>query len=133
MTYPDWYTEDYWGITSSDYVGGYTAWGGPPAQGPIDGTVVSCAAAGSLAFLPNECLEVLEALLSNWGTQAWGRYGFVDAFNSNSSPKWYDTDCLGIDLGISVLMAENLRSGLVWQTFMSNPEPVNSMQLVGFH
>jgi hypothetical protein len=133
MTYPDWYTEDYWGVTSSDYVGGYTAWGGPPAQGPIDGTVVSCAAAGSLAFLPNECLEVLEALLSNWGTQAWGRYGFVDAFNSNSSPKWYDTDCLGIDLGISVLMAENLRSGLVWQTFMSNPEPVNAMQLVGFH
>jgi len=133
MAYPDWYTEDYWGITSSDYVGGYTAWGGPPAQGPIDGTVVPCAAAGSLPFLPNECLEVLEALRSNWGAQAWGRYGFVDAFNSHSSPKWYNTDCLGIDLGISVLMAENLRTGLVWQTFMSNPEPVNAMQLVGFH
>ena len=84
-------------------------------------------------FLPNECLQVLEALRSNWGAQAWGRYGFVDAFNSNSSPKWYNSDCLGIDLGISVLMAENLRSGLVWQTFMSNPEPVNAMQLVGFH
>ncbi len=133
MAYPNWYTENYWGISSSDYVGGYTAWGGPPAQGPIDGTVVPCAAAGSLPFLPNECLQVLEALRSSWGAQAWGRYGFVDAFNSNSSPKWYNTDCLGIDLGISVLMAENLRSGLVWQTFMSNPEPVNAMQLVGFH
>ena len=133
MTYPNWYTENYWGITSSDYVGGYTAWGGPPAHGPVDGTVVPCAAAGSLVFLPNECLEVLEALRSNWGAQAWGRYGFVDAFNSNSSPKWYNTDCLGIDLGISVVMAENVRAGFVWSAFMSNPEPVNAMQLVGFH
>ncbi len=133
MTYPNWYTENYWGITSSDYVGGYTAWGGPPAQGPIDGTVVPCAAAGSLAFLPNECLQVLEALRTNWGTKAWGHYGFVDAFNTNSSPNWYNKDCLGIDLGISVLMAENLRTGLVWQTFMSNPEPANAMLLAGFH
>lgn len=132
MSYPKWYSESYWGLTSSDYVDGYTAWGGPPAQGPIDGSVVPCAAAGSLPFLPNECLEVLEALRANWGTQAWGRYGFVDAFNANSSPKWYNSDCLGIDLGISVLMAENLRTGLVWNTFMSNPECTKAMQLAGF-
>ncbi len=131
LTYPQWYNEDYWGITSSDFAGGYTAWGGPPAQGPIDGTVVPCAAAGSLAFLPNECLAVLEAMRSNWGTRAWGRYGLVDAFHPSAN--WYNTDCLGIDLGISVLMAENLRTGLVWNTFMSNPEPVNAMQFVGFH
>jgi len=30
-------------------------------------------------------------------------------------------------------MAENVRSGLVWSTFMSNPEPVSAMQLAGFH
>src|SRR5271166_1523126 len=52
LSYPKWYSEDYWGITASDSAGGYTAWGGPPAQGPIDGTVVPSAAAGSLAFLP---------------------------------------------------------------------------------
>jgi hypothetical protein len=133
LSYPDWYTEDYWGITSSDYAGGYTAWGGPPAQGPIDGTVVPCAAAGSLAFLPNECLEVLEALQTNWGSSpAWGRYGFVDAFNAKVSPYWYNANCLGIDLGISVLMAENLRTGLVWETFMSNAECAQAMHLAGF-
>jgi len=131
LAYPQWYNQDYWGITSSDYAGGYTAWGGPPAQGPIDGTVVPCAAAGSLPFLPNECLAMLQALRSAWGTSAWGRYGFVDAFHPSAN--WYDTDCLGIDLGISVLMAENLRTGFVWNTFMSNPEPGNAMQLVGLH
>jgi hypothetical protein len=131
LTYPQWYNQDYWGITSSDYAGGYTAWGGPPAQGPIDGTVVPCAAAGSLAFLPNECLAMLEFLRANWGTSAWGHYGFIDAFHPAAN--WYNTNCLGIDLGISVLTAENLRTGFVWNTFMSNPEPTNAMQLVGFH
>lgn len=129
--YPQWYNDSYWGITSSDYAGGYTAWGGPPTQGPIDGTVVPCAAAGSLAFDAADCYAVLNSLLESYGNPSWGRYGFVDAFHPTSD--WYDTDVLGIDLGISVLMAENLRSGLVWSTFMRNSEAANAMQLVGFH
>ena len=39
---------------------GYVVWGGPPATGPIDGTVVPSAAGGSLPFLPaghTACLE----------------------------------------------------------------------------
>ena len=131
LSYPHWYTEDYWGITASDYERGYTAWGGPPAQGPLDGTVVPSAAAGSLAFLPGECLAVLRAMRSKWGKRAWGRYGFVDAFHPAAN--WYDADVLGIDQGISALMAENLRSGLVWSWFMRNPETVRAMRQVGFH
>jgi hypothetical protein len=130
LSYPEWYSEDYWGITASDSAHGYTAWGGPPAQGRIDGTVVPSAAAGSLAFVPADCLSVLRAMRSRWGKQAWGRYGFVDAFYPAAN--WYDADVLGIDQGISVLMAENLRSELVWSTFMRNPECVKAMQLVGF-
>jgi len=131
LSYPKWYNEDYWGITSSDFAGGYTAWGGPPAQGPLDGSVVPSAAAGSLAFLPADCLRVLRGLRSKWGKYAWGRYGFVDAFHPAAN--WYDPDVLGIDQGISVLMAENLRSELVWNTFMRNPESVSAMQRAGFH
>ncbi len=130
LAYPQWYSADYWGITSSDFAGGYTAWGGPPSLGPIDGTVVPCALAGSLAFDAADCYGALNSLLASYGNPTWGRYGFVDAFHPAAN--WYDTDCIGIDQGISVLMAENLRSGLVWSTFMSNPEPVNAMQLVGF-
>ena len=135
LAYPQvngaWYNESYWGITSSDSAGGYTAWGGPPAFGPIDGTVVPCAAAGSLVFLPNECLSMLEALSAGLSTTtALGRYGFVDAFHPAAN--WYDTDVLGIDQGISVLMAENLRTGLIWSAFMSNPDCARAMQLAGF-
>ncbi|MGA7884538.1 MAG: glucoamylase family protein [Acidobacteriaceae bacterium] len=133
LAYPSvqdaWYSEEYWGITSSDYVGGYTAWGGPPAFGPIDGTVVPCAAAGSLVFLPNQCLAMLEALKTNWGA-AWGRYGFVDAFHPSAN--WYCPYVLGIDQGISVLMAENVRTGLIWKTFMSIPACAQAMELAGF-
>jgi len=36
--FPD-YSENLWGISASDYVGGYTRGGGPPPQGPIDGSI----------------------------------------------------------------------------------------------
>ncbi len=124
------YDDNYWGITASDWKGGYTAWGGPPAMGPIDGSVVPAAAAGSLAFVPEDCLHVLMAMKRNYGNNAWGKYGFVDAFNRRVG--WYDTDVLGIDLGIGVLMAENLRSGFVWDTFMKNSEAAAAMQKCGF-
>jgi hypothetical protein len=130
LSMPNWYSEDYWGITASDSVRGYTIWGGPPSRGLIDGTVVPCAPAGSLAFLPADCLAVLRAMRTKSGAQAWGRYGFVDAFHPAAN--WYNPDVLGIDLGISLLMAENLRTGQVWNTFMRNPEITRAMQLAGF-
>ena len=131
LSMPRWYSNNFWGITASDSMRGYTVWGGPPSRGGIDGTVVPCAAAGSLPFLPADCLAVLRNLRTNFGTQAWGRYGFVDAFNP--SAHWYNPDVLGIDLGISLIMAENLRSGMVWETFMRNSESVRAMHFAGFH
>ena len=127
--FPD-YSEDLWGITSSDSIHGYVAWGGPPEMGPIDGSVVPAAAAGSLPFLPGECLQVLRNIRIRFGDKAWKRYGYVDAFNPLNG--WTDPDVIGIDVGISVLMAENLRSGMIWKTFMSNPECAQAMDRVGF-
>jgi hypothetical protein len=130
LSMPQWYRDNLWGITASDSIRGYTVWGGPPSRGMIDGTVVPSATAGSLAFLPSECLTVQRNLRARYGSKAWGRYGFVDAFNPSAN--WYNPDVLGIDLGISVLMAENLRSNMVWQTFMRNPEADRALQLAGF-
>jgi hypothetical protein len=130
LSMPKWYRDDLWGISASDSMRGYTVWGGPPSRGMIDGTVVPSATAGSLAFLPAECLSVQRNLRARYGDKAWGHYGFVDAFNP--SARWYNPDVLGIDLGIGVLMAENLRTGMVWQTFMRNPEVDRAMQLAGF-
>jgi hypothetical protein len=61
---------------------------------------------------------------------AWCRYGFVDAFNPLTD--WYDTDVVGIDTGITMLMAENVRTGFIWETFMKNPEAQRGMDLAGF-
>lgn len=124
------YSDDLWGISASDYVKGYTAWGGPPPQGPLDGSVVPCATGGSLPFLPTDCLRVLRTIRGVYGAKAWGLYSYVDAFNPLTG--WYDTDVLGIDLGITMVMAENYRTGLVWNTFMKNPEAQSAIEKVGF-
>ena len=123
------YSEDLWGITASDSEHGYVVWGGPPAIGPIDGTVVPSAAAGSLPFVPRECLRVLRTMKERY-RDAWCRYGLVNAFNPLK--RWYDTDVVGIDTGITMLMAENVRTGFVWDTFMKNPEARRGMKRAGF-
>ena len=125
------YSADYWGISASDSQHGYTIWGGPPALDHVDGSVVPYATAGSLPFLPSACLRVLHSLKDLYGKQAWGRYGFCDAFHPDA--RYYDPDVLGIDLGIGVLMAENLRSGFIWKTFAQNPEIAVAMRRAGFH
>ncbi len=126
--FPD-YSSDLWGITASDSEHGYVAWGGPPAVGPIDGTVVPSAAGGSLPFLPQPCLRVLRTIKSRY-EGAWCRYGFINAFNPLK--KWYDPDVIGIDTGITMIMAENARTGFVWETFMKNPEARRGMLRAGF-
>ena len=126
--FPD-YGDDLWGITASDSQNGYVIWGGPPAMGPIDGTVVPGASAGSLPFLPQPVMRVLRNIKDHYG-RAWSRYGFVNAFNPLKN--WYDTDVVGIDSGITLLMAENARTGFVWETFMKNPEAQRGMNLAGF-
>jgi hypothetical protein len=127
--FPD-YSENLWGISASDYAQGYTAWGGPPPQGPLDGSIVPCATGGSLAFLYEDCMKVLRNIRGRYKEKAWVRYGFVDAFNPLTG--WYDQDVLGIDLGITMLMAENHRTGFVWETFMKNSEARAAMEKVGF-
>jgi hypothetical protein len=94
-------------------------------------TPVPYAAAGSLPFLPGPCLRVLHSLKDRYSKYAWGRYGFCDAFHPGA--QWYNPDVLGIDLGIGILMAENLRTGFVWETFARNPEVPIAMQRAGFH
>ena len=126
--FPD-YSDDLWGITASDSDHGYQVWGGPPRTGPIDGTVSPSAAAGSLPFLRDPVLRVLKTIRQRYGS-AWSRYGFVNAFNPLKN--WYDKDVIGIDTGITMLMAENVRSSFVWDTFMKNPEAQRGMERAGF-
>jgi hypothetical protein len=123
------YTNEIWGITASDGPNGYQAWGGPPAHGPIDGTVVPAAAGGSLMFVPEITLPALKAMKETFGPKIYGRYGFTDAFQPQTG--WVNPDALGIDVGIILLSAENLRTGAVWRWFMGNPEIPKALDAVG--
>ncbi len=127
--FPD-YETNAWGITASDSRYGYQAWGGPPEIGRIDGSLVPCAPGGSIPFLPQATLDCIANLYNRYGLQAWKRYGFVDAFNPLIG--WTDLDVIGIDQGITMLMAENHRTGFIWKNFMKNREALRAMKLVGF-
>jgi beta-glucosidase len=122
------YGPNVWGLTASDYVGGYVAWGAPPRHEATDGTVVPCAAAGSLMFTPDISLAALKEMKTKYGDRIYGKYGFVDAFNPQNG--WVNRDVIGIDLGITLLSAENLRSGKVWYWFMQNDEIRRAMKRV---
>lgn len=127
------YSADLWGITASDSKNGYVAWGGPSAQGgaigPVDGSLVPCATAGSLTFDFPDTIHVLRWIRGHF-PQAWQLYGYVDAFNPLTG--WYDADVIGIDVGISMLMSENKRTQFVWNTFMKDPAAQSGMNLAGF-
>jgi len=123
------YGPNVWGITASDSAKGYLAWGGPPLDPAIDGTVVPAAAGGSLMFTPDLSVAALREMRQKFGDRAYGRYGFVDAFNPKTG--WTDTDVIGINVGIILLSAENARSDNVWRWFMRNPEIPRALQSAG--
>lgn len=130
--FPAW-GENLWGLTASDSATGYKGWGGPPRtlrNNALDGTIVPCAAAGSLPFAPPETLAVLHHLRTAYGNRIWKRYGFVDAFNPHNT--WVNPDVIGIDVGISVTQAENLRTGLITRLFMQSPEAKLALAKAGF-
>lgn len=56
-----------------------------------------------------------------------GRYGFGDAFHPADG--WVNPDVIGIDLGTTLLSAENLGTGQVWHWFMGNPEVGDALAL----
>lgn len=123
------YSENIWGITSSNSAKGYKAWGGPPRNKAIDGTVVPCAPAGSLMFTPDIALAALQAMKDRFGETIYGQYGFTDAFHPSNG--WVSPDVLGLDVGITLLSAENLRSGNLWKWFMANKEISRALERVG--
>ena len=154
------YGDDIWGLTASDgpadvqrAFGGtmrqfhtYTARGAGTENVQDDGTIVPTAAGGSLAFAPEIALPALKAMRARYGPAVWGEYGFLDAFNPSFTFAdvrlqhgrlvpgygWADTDYLGIDQGPILLMAENLRSELVWRTIRRSPYVVAGLRRAGF-
>jgi hypothetical protein len=122
------YSDHLWGITASDSDIGYLAWGDPLSRRDLDGSIVPCAAGGSLMFAPEICLPALRYMHEYFAHYVYGRYGFADAFNPQTL--WVDPDVVGIDVGITLLSSENLRSGRIWRWFHRSPDVRRAMEQV---
>ena len=95
-------------------------------MGPIDGTSRSPAPPADRcpSFRIPSCASC--ATCANRYRTTWSSYGFVNAFNPLKN--WYDPDVVGIDTGISMIMAENARTSFVWDTFMKSEEAQRGME-----
>jgi hypothetical protein len=115
-----------WGLTASDIPSGYDA------SSPTNdlSVIAPTAAVSSLPYTPTQSMNAIRFFYYKLGDQAWGQYGFTDAFNLSSV--WFDSDCLAIDQGPEIVMIENYRSGLLWNLFMSCPEIKSGMTSLGF-
>ncbi|MBP7147906.1 MAG: Tat pathway signal protein [Acidobacteria bacterium] len=107
-----------------------------------DGTIAPYAAGSSIVFAPEIVVPALREMKRRYGGRLWSTYGFRDAFNPSFSwtPEvgrvgkkgWVGPDYLGIDQGPLLLMLENYRSGLVWNTMRRNPHIVRGLRRAGF-
>ncbi len=122
------YNENCWGLTASDDPWGYFAHA--PGGTTDNGTITPAAALPSMPYTPDESIAVMRHLYQVYGEYLWGQYGFFDAFNPDEN--WFANSYLAIDQGPIINMIENYRSGILWSSFMSNPEITPALTAIGF-
>ncbi|UII21988.1 glucoamylase family protein [Fulvivirga ligni] len=120
------YGEGMWGLTASDNYEGYSAHSPTNDKGVITPT----AALSSMPYSPDESMEALKSFYYLLGDKLWGDYGFYDAYSLNKS--WYASSYLAIDQGPIIIMIENHRTGLLWDTFMQNEEITSGLDKLNF-
>ena len=80
-------------------------------------------------FTPDIALPALRQVYRKFGGRIYGRYGCADAFHLTSG--WVNSDVIGVHLGITLLSAENLRTGRVWAWFMKNSDLTTALDSAG--
>ncbi len=121
------YSNKCWGLTASDDPNGYTA------HQPVsndNGTVSPTAALASMPYTPEESLRALKYFYRERGKDLFGPYGPYDAFNDDLS--WVKKAYIGIDQGPIVIMIENHRTGLLWNSFMVDADVRAGLTRLGF-
>src|SRR5690625_975482 len=129
------YHENAWGLTACQGPKGYCVPGTPPyyedVDPVLDGTVPPAGAAGSIVFTPKESIAALNYYYDNH-PKLWGKYGFQDAYNLDEEAACYADLVIGIDKGITLLMIENYKTGLIWDLYMKNNYVQEAQQLLGW-
>ena len=110
------YGEDSWGLSASLGPEGYKGYGAKPGEALNDGTIAPYGMAASIVFDWERSLRGIRDVYEKHNRFLYGKYGFKDAFNLDRN--WWADEYLGIDVGITALMIENCRTGLVWDRFM---------------
>jgi len=117
------YSGKNWGLTASDDPDGYTA------HQPVhndNGTVSPTAALASMPYTPEESMKALNYFYRERGGDLFGIYGPYDARD------WVREAYIGIDQGPIVVMIENHRTGLLWNTVMQDADVQAGLDKLGF-
>lgn len=120
------YSDECWGLTSSDNQSGYNA----HSPGNDLGVISPTAALSSFPYTPEQSMKALKFFYYKIGDRLWGQYGFYDAFNLTDG--WTANSYLAIDQGPIIVMIENYRTGKLWDLFMSAPEVQNGVSTLSF-
>jgi hypothetical protein len=145
------YGEHCWGITASEGPGpetlklegvercffDYLGRGVP--YGPDDGTLAPWAVVASLPFAPEIVLPTISFCIHQAKLTGSNAYGFKAAFNpthpgepDNPFGWWVSPWHFGLNIGPTVLMIENYRSGLLWLLMRECPHIRRGLRRAGF-
>ncbi len=120
------YGPDTWGLTAVDGPNGYQEY---KPFGTDDGTIAPTGAISAFAYTPEQSMLALKHFYRDLGAQVWDIYGFRDSFNLQQN--WYSGITMGLNQAPMAIMIENYRTGLIWRSFMSNPEIAPMQQAIG--
>jgi exo beta-1,2-glucooligosaccharide sophorohydrolase (non-reducing end) len=112
------YGPNAWGLTASDGPMGYLPHA--PDNGSDDGTLTLTGALASFPYTPDASLAAFRHFYRDLGDRLWDIYGPRDAFNPGQN--WVSNIYMGLNQAPITVMIENYRTGLVWKSFMANPE-----------
>lgn len=121
--------ENSWGLTACDGPNGYNGGYGANPDNRNDGTIAFCGAVGSAPFDPESVSHAIAHYYSR--EELVGTYGLMDSYNLEGSSPKVMKDYLGIDKGISLVMLENARSGLIWKHMSQNIYVREGLRLAG--
>lgn len=124
---------DSWGLSAGQGPDGryHGNFGAPPATAAnTDGTMVLSGAVGAIVFTPKESLAAMQNYYRNH-PYTWGKYGFNSGYNLDVTPYWYASSVNGLEKGISIVMLENYRTGIIWRLYMQNDAIKRGIAAIG--
>jgi hypothetical protein len=105
--------------------------GGRALPRDANGTLTCTAALASFLYTPEQSMKALKHFCRDLGGKLRGNYGFRDGYND--SENCFEDVNMALNQALIVVMIENHRTGLIWKTFMSNPEIQPTLNAIGFH